>query len=653
MPTESPRGDADEAALTLLEHLPGLVALFEGADLRITAMNAAARALVGDITGQRLPEAMPELLGQEVTERIREVYETGEPFHGDEWRVNFRDVGGDLREVFVNLAAEPLRWPDGSMRGVVTTAAMVTDLVRARRQAEARSVELRERAHDAQEMLLTLQDELLPDSLPVLPGIDIAASYLLADADTSAGGDWFDALPLAGQRVALVVGDVVGHGVGASAVMGRLRAVLEERLRSGSDLLEALTALDRFAAHDPEAHAATVCVTEVDLTDGSMRYCTAGHPPPIVVATDGTASYLPASGSGALVTGRRYVAAEHVLDEGDVLLLYTDGIVERPGRTVAQNTVELLKAAADAVEGRGLTVGLAEHAVDRVAHHPLEVLTRVSGFTDDITLLAAQRRPAPPPLRLDLPAVPDSLREALTGLMGWLEAQRVRPNDVMALAHAAGELVSNVIDHAYREPGTDPERETMTVTASLTVEGAARIEIIDGGTWREPERSTERGRGLAMASGLVDHLELDRRTDGTSAVVVHRLHRHVELLTDIFGARPGGTEPARELTTVEGDGRLQVTGPVDRVSIDTFRSALRRANAGGARELTVDLTGVTHLASTGVQALVESLAGSSTSGPGGRPGPALRLLAPFGTPAQHVLDVVGLPYLTDPQPEYR
>src|SRR4249919_2602692 len=88
----------------------------------------------------------------------------------------------------------------------------------------------------AREIVAELQQALLPTSLPVLPRARIAARYLAAGHEQSAGGDWFDAIPLAGGSVALVVGDVVGHGVAASAAMGQLRAVLAELLAAEGDL---------------------------------------------------------------------------------------------------------------------------------------------------------------------------------------------------------------------------------------------------------------------------------------------------------------------------------------------------------------------------------------------------------------------------------
>src|ERR1700677_4513534 len=148
-----------------------------------------------------------------------------------------------------------------------------------------------------------LQQELLPKGLPVLPRARIAARYLVAAADQAAGGDWFDALPLAGGAVALVVGDVVGHGVAASAAMGQLRAVLRFVLAAQRDLTVALGQLDAFATFEPALHAATVCVAVLDPEGGALRYATCGPPPPLVVAPDGAARYLPTTGSGPLGTG--------------------------------------------------------------------------------------------------------------------------------------------------------------------------------------------------------------------------------------------------------------------------------------------------------------------------------------------------------------
>ena len=153
--------------------------------------------------------------------------------------------------------------------------------------------------------------------------------------------------------MALIVGDVVGHGVAAASVMGQLRAVLQERLTSGSDLGDTMLSLDAAARHIPDARAATLCVAVLDSSTGRLEYCTAGHPPPLVVRPGASlARYLRHSGAAPLATtGEMTVAVDHV-DREDLVVLYTDGLLTRPGRGLASSTVELGQVAVDAAADR-------------------------------------------------------------------------------------------------------------------------------------------------------------------------------------------------------------------------------------------------------------------------------------------------------------
>src|SRR5262249_30103621 len=152
---------------------------------------------------------------------------------------------------------------------------------------QARAAEVQRRYEQARDVIDALQRELLPGGVPVLPRLEVAASYLLADVETAAGGDWFDALAFEDGRVALGGGDVVGHGISASATMGQLRVLLRERLSATGDLLTALDALNLAARWIPGARAATVCVAVLDPTTGALSYCTAGHPAPLLLPVDG------------------------------------------------------------------------------------------------------------------------------------------------------------------------------------------------------------------------------------------------------------------------------------------------------------------------------------------------------------------------------
>ena len=196
--------------------------------------------------------------------------------------------------------------------------------------------------------IVALQEALLPPALPVLPRARIAARYLVAGQEQSAGGDWFDAIPLAGGSVALVVGDVVGHGVAASAAMGQLRAVLTELLAAEADLGRVLARTDAFAARTPALRAATLALAVLDPASGMLRYTTCGHPPPLVISIDGAARYLDGTGTGPLGTGSPPALATSALAPGELLLLYSDGLVERPDRTIGEGMAELAEAAAGA-----------------------------------------------------------------------------------------------------------------------------------------------------------------------------------------------------------------------------------------------------------------------------------------------------------------
>jgi hypothetical protein len=178
-----------------------------------------------------LGEAVAALDSQTLGDRLREVYRTGVPFVGEEWRMELPRPHGEVSERFITFTFSPWRFPDGTMRGVVACAEDSTEAVLARRAAEAESTELRKRYEHARQTLTALQEVLLPAELPVLPRIDLSARYLRAERDTAAGGDWFDAVVLDDGRVALAVGDVVGHGMHASATMGQLRSVLSAYLR--------------------------------------------------------------------------------------------------------------------------------------------------------------------------------------------------------------------------------------------------------------------------------------------------------------------------------------------------------------------------------------------------------------------------------------
>src|SRR3954447_2174944 len=184
-------------------------------------------------------------------------------------------------------------------------------------------------------MAETLQRSLLPGALPAVDGLAVTAHYLPAVEGTSAGGDWYDVLPLGGGAVAVAVGDVVGNGAPAAAVMGQLRSALAGLLLAGFPPGQALEVLDRFARHVTGARMSTVACLRLEPDAGRLTYSSAGHPPPLLVDAGGAGrhGYLDGGLGPALglpTSGPRPEAAR-TLAPGSTLVLYTDGLVERRG----------------------------------------------------------------------------------------------------------------------------------------------------------------------------------------------------------------------------------------------------------------------------------------------------------------------------------
>jgi serine phosphatase RsbU (regulator of sigma subunit)/anti-sigma regulatory factor (Ser/Thr protein kinase)/anti-anti-sigma regulatory factor len=619
----------EEAILAAFDQAPTALSLCEGPDLVVRALNAPARALLGEGLGLPAEEAFSKLAGQQFIERMHEVFATGSTYVGRGWRLETHDDLGEHADVYVDFTMSPFLGPDGTVCGVVSAFIDVSDAVALSLDLQALSSD--ERQHE-DDLVTTLQDALLPPVLPILPGLQVAARYLLGGDASSAGGDWFDAVPLPDGRVGLVVGDIAGQGPDAAVAMGQLRTLLEDSLSNGDGLVEVVEQLDRRARRVADAHSASLCVVVLDPLTGTMSYCTVGHPPPLVVDSAGRAAYLPASGSGPLGSALPVRVAEHVLDLGDLLVLYTDGIVRRPGRTAAENTVELLQVVRQSsAAGRPAAPG--ELVVQRVCRQVVEILTRIAGFDDDIAVVAAQRVEPPESLDLGLPAEQPSVSEVRARLGVWLGGLRVGAMDIMSLQHAVGELVTNAVEHAY----VDGAAGGVRVRASLAPGGVVEIDVEDEGSWRATESGRGRGRGLAMAQGLADELVVERRPRGTRARLRHRPSASPQFLS-VSADADADLRPDRGPLEVTVDGtRLTVSGAVDQASASDLRRSIAHVTRGGTGEVLVDLTRVSTLASAGVQVLVEQMT---------RPGASIRLLAPMGSPAQHVLDVVQLPYLT-------
>ena len=643
----------------VFEQMPAGQAAMTGPEHTFIAANAAFRSLAArpDVIGRPLREVFPEMESQPIYEMYERAHATGIPQTASEWRVHRVPAGGAAaEELIIDFTAIPVRGPDGAVTGVSLLVTDVTERVRAREKERARET-ARGRAADAErryeaarDVVIALQEALLPKGLPVLPGARIAARYLVAGQDQAAGGDWFDAIPLSDGRVALVVGDVVGHGAAASAAMGQLRAVLRHVLTVEPDPAVALGQLDGFAAGDPALRAATSCVVVLSPADGALRYATCGHPPPLVVTPTGMARFLPATGAGPLGTGSVPVLGSAGLAAGEVVLLYSDRLVERPGRTLAGEMAALAVVAGDAATNRTLPDAAATLA-DRVCQLSAELLIR-TGYGDDVTTLAAQRLTAPVrELTAELPAQPGSVVTMRRALDDWLDEIGVATADRQVLELAVTEAVTNAAEHAY-PPG---RAGTVRLEAALGADGYLEARVSDRGRWRVPDpRTPGRGQGLMLASQLAGQLRVSHPpqeatappgSKGTIVTLRHSLHRPAMLASEASAVVPASPAPvpfAADLVAAGPAGEppvtVRVAGPVDVTTAQRFTGRLLSACRAGVLPLTVDLTGVTVLASAGVRVLHDVRDQLAAHGN------TLTLVTGPGSAAAAVLDVVRLPY---------
>jgi serine phosphatase RsbU (regulator of sigma subunit)/anti-sigma regulatory factor (Ser/Thr protein kinase) len=635
----------------VFDSMPLLLVGMTGPEHRVGAVNLAYRAAFGrdKIVGMPVLDVFPEMASQQLREVFDQVLASGVPQVVSGWRAQIRNpVSGKLEEHYIDCTLVPRRDAAGTVVGLNLFGVDTTEEVLDRQRMREEAAQWYKRAPD---VVTALRRQLLPEALPLLPSVRIAGSYLPASRDDMAGGDWFDAIPVSAGRVALVVGDVVGHGMAALAAMGQLRAVLHERLDGTGDVLAAVAAADRMARRIPGTRAATVCVALLDPGDGTLTWCSAGHPPPLIAGPD-SARFLPASGQGLLGTGAAYATLQDRLEAGEVVLLYSDGTIERPGRPPAAATAELAQVTSDAVAGRVFR-NFSLSAVDRACTQTVELLVQQTGHADDIILLAAQRRDPVPPLRLGGPGVPVTLGAAREILDAWLGVQEASEQDKVALAHAVVELVTNALQHGRPDAG----EPVITVTAELRDDGEACLIVADNGQWREQARPGDEeyrhdhGFGLAITASLVDHLHVEPGPHGTTATVRRRLSRPAWLLP------PGQASQAVTRTTEHlpdqmlilaqpgaPGSRIAIHGSLDATSAEELGMELDRLTLGGTHELVVDLTAVTHLASAAVTELYRTAPG------GGRRHP-LMLYAPAGSTAHHVLSLVSLPHTcTDPHP---
>jgi PAS domain S-box-containing protein len=226
---------------------------------------------------------------------------------------------------------------------------------------------------------VTLQRSLLPQAIPEVAGLDIAYRYQPANRSAQAGGDWFDVIPLEDGQVALIIGDVTGHGTHAAAIMGQLRTITATLTRLGLPSEQIMYQLSRLLAEQDIEAGATCLYALYDPATRQCRFTSAGHPPPAVRHPDGRVEFIDVPQGMILgVPCGRYPATRARLAPGSVLALYTDGLVEQPGQDIDVGMTRLARTLATS-PARSL-----DHMCDTI------LATRGPHASDDIVLVLAR-----------------------------------------------------------------------------------------------------------------------------------------------------------------------------------------------------------------------------------------------------------------------
>ena len=363
---------------------------------------------------------------------------------------------------------------------------------------------LRKAAEDVEQAALmaeTLQRSLLPESLPEVAGLGISASYLAGAADAQVGGDWYDVIALRDGRAGIAIGDVVGHGLEAAARMARLQNALRAYALEGLRPSLVLERMNGFAREAGGGPMATLLYGVVDPDEGRLRLATAGHPPVLVIGPGGDAYFAegPAGSPLGVVPFPAYAESTIPLDPGATVLLYTDGLVERPEASLDEGLEWL----------RGFAGGIPADPEELCAAL-LKARFSEQPPRDDVALLAVRLEPLPQErIEITLRAEPESLAQMRRTIGRWLRAAGAEDATTYEALVATGEACANAIAHAY------PPGEASYVVEGRRREDAIEVRVRDFGSWRPP-RSGSGGRGLKLMEELMDEVEIERETAGTT-----------------------------------------------------------------------------------------------------------------------------------------
>jgi PAS domain S-box-containing protein len=359
----------------------------------------------------------------------------------------------------------------------------------------------------ARETSLTLQRAMLPSFQPP-PGFTVR--YEPAVPPLEIGGDWYDVLPIGEHHIGIVVGDCVGRGLPAAAIMGQLRSSARALLINGAEPAVLLDQLDSAASLIPNAYCTTVFLAILDTETGALQYSNAGHMPAVLSGPEpGMTRLLTDAASVPLAVRRNQPRpqATQVLPPGSTLMLFTDGLVERKHESIDDG----IARAAD-VLAQTMTSPL-----DTVADVVLRELAPVAGYDDDVAMVIYRHQQTP--LRIESGATADQLVLIRHRLADWLHARGVTEDQAADIVLVVNEACTNCVEHAYRGFAAG----TMLLEVSLA-DGEVRTRITDYGSWKTPATAPGNGgRGLPLMQMLSDSMDLDTTATGTTADITFRL----------------------------------------------------------------------------------------------------------------------------------
>ncbi|MFE2228957.1 ATP-binding SpoIIE family protein phosphatase [Streptomyces kronopolitis] len=499
----------------ILGTIPALVAVVYGPEHRLAYVNGAYAHVFGARpAGHPAREALPELDELGLLPLMDQVLRSGRPRTVKSRKVPAGTGGDRARDAYYTFTCTPVEVaasgpaPDPEVacvaprRGVLVFGAEVTDQIESAERLRASEARQREAA-------VTLQRSLLPQELEQPDDLRVAATYQPGGTEAAVGGDWYDVITLGAGRTALVIGDVMGRGVRAAAVMGQLRTAVRAYARLDLPPHEVIQLLDGLAAEIDASQIATCVYAVHDPNEGRLVYSSAGHLPILVRDADGTVRRAAEPTGPPLGTGGwLHTSGSVPLGPGGSAVLYTDGLVERRDKDIDEGVEALERAFAGAAG-----------APDIVCDRLLRSLGITAAHDDDVAILVLQH-----PERtghdaelfhnaaLELHGGVEAAPRARAFASGVLASWRFSPelHDLGVLA--ASELVANSLQH-----GTPPMRLRLRRTDRRLI-----VEVTDGDDHlprrRRAEPVDEAGRGISIVATIASSWGSRRTPGGGKAV---------------------------------------------------------------------------------------------------------------------------------------